>query len=147
ASATPIAYAELFTSLQQKVVDGQENPIANIFAQNYAEVQKYLTFTNHLYTAGALVLNNSWLLSQSPEFQKAVAESAKIAQDYSGPELKKTEAKMIEKIKERMTMNELSKTEFDKFKKMSTDTWNQAAKKIGVDYFNSIKNAIAKMGY
>lgn len=147
AAATPIAYSELFTSLQQKVVDGQENPIANIFAQNYAEVQKYLTFTNHLYTAGALVVNDKWIKSLSPEFQKAIAESAKIAQDYSGPELKKTETKMIEKLKERMTMNELSAEEFGKFRKLSMDTWTEAAKRIGVDYFNSIKDAVAKMGY
>lgn len=147
AAATPIAYAELFTSLQQGVVDGQENPISNIFAQNFAEVQKYLTFTNHLYTAGALVVNDKWVKSQSAEFQKAIAESAKIAQDYSGPELKKTEAKMIDKLKERMTMNELSKAEFDKFRKLSMDTWTEAGKRIGVDYFNSIKNAIEKMGY
>jgi len=147
AAATPIAYAELFTSLQQKVVDGQENPISNIFAQNYAEVQKYLTFTNHLYTAGAFVVNDKWLKGLPADVQKAVAESAKIAQDYSGPELMKTEAKMIEKLKERMTMNELSKEEFDKFRKLSTDTWTEAAKRIGVDYFNSIKDSIAKMGY
>lgn len=147
AAATPIAYAELFTSLQQKVVDGQENPIANIFAQNYAEVQKYLTFTNHLYTAGATVTNDKWLKSLPADVQKAVAESAKIAQDYSGPELVKTEAKMIAKLKERMTMNELSAEEFAKFRKLSTDTWTEAAKRIGADYFNSIKDAIEKMGY
>jgi len=147
AAATPIAYAELFTALQQKVIDGQENPIANIFAQNFAEVQKYLTFTNHLYTAGATLMNDKWFKSLSPEFQKAILESAAIAQAYSAPELAKTEAKMIEKLKERMTMNELSKEEFAKFRQLSMDTWNEAAKRIGVDYFESIKNAVQKMGY
>lgn len=147
AAATPIAYAELFTALQQKVIDGQENPIANIFAQNFAEVQKYLTFTNHLYTAGALIASDKWLKSLSPEFQKAVAESAAISQAYSAPELAKTEAKMIEKLKERMTMNDLSKDEFAKFRKLSMETWNDAAKRIGVEYFESVKNAIQKMGY
>lgn len=43
ASPTPIAYAELFTSLQRKVVDGQENPVSNIFGMNYGEVQTYMT--------------------------------------------------------------------------------------------------------
>ena len=147
-AATPLAFAELFTALQQKVVDGQENPIGNIFAMNYVEVQKYLTFTNHLYTAGGFLINDKWFKSLSPEFQKAVLECAKIAQDYSAPELAKTEAKMIQKLKDNgMVMNELSKEEFDKFRKMSTDTWNEAAKRIGVDYFNSIKNSIEKMGY
>lgn len=147
AAATPIAYAELFTALQQKVIDGQENPIANIFAQNFAEVQKYLTFTNHLYTAGAFIINDKWFKGLPADVQKAVLESAKIAQDYSGPELVKTEAKMIEKLKERMTMNELLPEEFAKFRKLSEETWNEAAKRIGVDYFNSIKDSIQKMGY
>lgn len=147
AAATPIAYAELFTALQQGVVDGEENPIANIFAQNFAEVQKYLTFTNHLYTAGAFIVNDKWLKSLPADAQKAVMESAKIAQDYSGPELMKCEAKMIEKLKERMTMNDLSKEEHAKFKKISMETWDSAAKRIGVPYFNSIKDAIEKMGY
>ena len=147
-AATPIAFAELFTALQQKVVDGQENPIGNIFAMNYVEVQKYLTFTNHLYTAGGFLINDKWFKSLSPEIQKVVLECAKIAQDYSAPELAKTEAKMIQKLKDNgMVMNELSKEEFDKFRKMSTDTWNEAAKRIGVDYFNSIKDSIQKMGY
>jgi TRAP-type C4-dicarboxylate transport system substrate-binding protein len=147
-AATPIAFAELFTALQQKVVDGQENPIGNIFAMNYVEVQKYLTFTNHLYTAGGFLINDKWFKSLNPEIQKAVLECAKIAQDYSAPELARTEAKMIQKLKENgMVMNELSKEEFDKFRKMSTDTWNEAAKRIGIDYFNSIKDAIEKMGY
>jgi len=147
-AATPIAFAELFTALQQKVVDGQENPIGNIFAMNYVEVQKYLTFTNHLYTAGGFLINDKWFKSLSPEIQKTVLECAKIAQDYSAPELAKTEAKMIQKLKDGgMVMNELSKEEFDKFRKLSIDTWNEAAKRIGVDYFNSIKDSIQKMGY
>jgi len=147
-AATPIAFAELFTALQQKVVDGQENPIGNIFAMNYVEVQKYLTFTNHLYTAGGFLVNDKWFKSLSPEIQKVVLECAKIAQDYSAPELAKTEAKMIQKLKDGgMVMNELSKEEFDKFRKLSIDTWNEAAKRIGVDYFNSIKDSIQKMGY
>jgi len=147
-AATPIAFAELFTALQQKVVDGQENPIGNIFAMNYVEVQKYLTFTNHLYTAGGFFINDKWFKSLSPEIQKTVLECAKIAQDYSAPELAKTEAKMIQKLKDGgMVMNELSKEEFDKFRKLSIDTWNEAAKRIGVDYFNSIKDSIQKMGY
>jgi tripartite ATP-independent transporter DctP family solute receptor len=148
AAATPIAFAELFTSLQQGVVDGQENPIANIFAMNYVEVQKYLTFTNHLYTAGGFLVNDKWFKALPADVQKTVLDCSKIAQDYSGPELAKCEAKMIAKLKEGgMQMNELSKEEFAKFRKLSTDTWKEAANRIGVDYFNSIQAAIDKMGY
>lgn len=143
---TPIAYAELFTSLQQGVVDGQENPIANIFAQNYVEVQKYMTLTEHLYTAGGTLVNNEWLLEQTPEIQKAIAESAAIAQAYSGPELKKTEEAMLNRIKEKgMEVIELSDEAKAEFKEASMSTWDEAAKLIGVDYFNTIKDSIEKI--
>ncbi|MEL7647258.1 MAG: TRAP transporter substrate-binding protein [Sedimentibacter sp.] len=143
---TPIAYAELFTSLQQGVVDGQENPIANIFAQNYVEVQKYMTLTEHLYTAGAFIVNDEWLKEQSPEFQQAVEKAAAIAQEYSGPELQKTEEALLKWITDKgMEVIELSDEAKAEFKEISMSTWDEAAEKIGVDYFNSIRESIEKI--
>lgn len=143
---TPIAYAELFTSLQQGVVDGQENPISNIFAQNYVEVQKYMTLTDHLYTAGAFIVNDEWLKEQSPEFQQAVEKAAAIAQEYSGPELQKTEEALLKWITDRgMEVIELSDEAKAEFKEISMGTWDEAAEKIGVEYFNSIRESIEKI--
>lgn len=143
---TPIAFAELFTSLQQGVIDGQENPISNIFAQNYVEVQKYFTYSDHLYTAGGLLVNNEWLLEQTPEFQEAVWESAKVALDYTGPELQKTEEAMMKRITEQgfevVTLSDEAKAELIE---ISKGTWDKAAEIIGVDYFNKIKASIENM--
>ena len=46
----PMDVSELYSSLQQKVVDGQENPISEIYANRFYEVQKYISMTNHVYT-------------------------------------------------------------------------------------------------
>ncbi len=143
-SPTPIAYAELFTSLQQKVVDGQENPISNMFEQNFREVQGYLTLSNHLYTAAAFVVNDEWLKEQTPEFQKAVAESAAIAQAYSGPDLISSEAAMLEYMGQTMEITSLEGPAFEEFKKISMSTWDQAAERIGKDYFEKVKASIEK---
>ncbi len=143
---TPIAYAELFTSLQQGVVDGQENPIANIYAQNYVEVQKYMTLADHLYTAGGTIVNNDWLLEQSPEIQQAVKESAAIAQAYSGPELQKTEEALLKWITDKgMQVTVLSDEAKAEFKEISMGTWDEAAEIIGVDYFNQVRESIEKI--
>jgi TRAP-type C4-dicarboxylate transport system substrate-binding protein len=106
-----------------------------------------MTLTNHLYTAGATVINNDWLLEQSEEFQKAVAESAAIAQAYSYPDLVNTEDKMLEMLRKQMEVIELNEEEMAKFIEISKGTWDEAAKIIGADYFNSIKEAIERMGY
>jgi C4-dicarboxylate-binding protein DctP len=143
-SPTPIPYAELFTSLQQKVVDGQENPIANIFDMNYEEVQNYMTITNHMYTAGALVLNNSWLLEQSAEMQRAVAESMDIANEYTAKETILAENQLLEELGKRIEITYLTDEEFKQFQDLSKTTWDQVAKRIGEEYFNKIRASIEK---
>ena len=54
AAPTPIAWTETYTSLQQGVVDGQENPVSVIIQAKFAEVQKYLTLDGHTYGADFL---------------------------------------------------------------------------------------------
>ncbi len=79
AIGTPIAFTELYSALQQGVVDGQENPIATIRSMNYFEVQKYLSLTFHTYTPGAVMISpklwNSLTNEQKSILQKSVDES------------------------------------------------------------------------
>ncbi|HRV99730.1 MAG TPA: DctP family TRAP transporter solute-binding subunit, partial [Aminobacteriaceae bacterium] len=56
ANPTPMAFGELFSAMQQKVVDGQENPWGTIFLQNFFEVQKYATDTGHVYSPFVLLI-------------------------------------------------------------------------------------------
>lgn len=52
ANPTPLAFSELYIALQQGVVDGQENPLMNIYSSKLHEVQKYISFTGHKYEVG-----------------------------------------------------------------------------------------------
>jgi C4-dicarboxylate-binding protein DctP len=145
ASPTPISYSELFTALQQKVVDGQENPITNIFDSNFGEVQRYLTITNHLYTAGAFSINDSWLKEQSAEFRQAVKESVDIAWAYSQRETKMVESKLLDELKNQMEITYLTDAEFKAFQDACRGSWDKAAERIGVDYFNKVKASMEKI--
>ncbi|MEM6481805.1 MAG: TRAP transporter substrate-binding protein [Pseudomonadota bacterium] len=61
ANPTPMAFSEVFTALQTNVIDGQENPYAQIASAKFQEVQKYLSITGHVYTPGyVLVADNQW---------------------------------------------------------------------------------------
>jgi len=75
ASPTPMAFGELFTALQQKVVDGQENPFTVIYFEKFYEVQKYLSITNHLYDAMPLSASKIWWDSLSPDNQKMIQDA------------------------------------------------------------------------
>ena len=50
ANPSPLALSEVFVALQTGVMDGQENPLAQIYSQKFQEVQKYLSLTGHVYT-------------------------------------------------------------------------------------------------
>ncbi len=75
ASPTPMAFGELYTSLQQGVVDGQENPFVVIDLDKLYEVQKYTSVTNHIYDAMVVVASKKWFDSLPSDLQKMVEDS------------------------------------------------------------------------
>ena len=79
AAATPVAWAEIYTALQTKVVDGQHNPITVINLGKLYEVQKYVTLSNHMAGLYVWVLNDGWFEGLTPEEQVAVKGAAQAA--------------------------------------------------------------------
>lgn len=83
ANPTPVPWSELYMSLSQKIVDGQENPIANIWDIKLAEVQKYTSLTGHIYDAMPLITNLNWFRGLKPEYQSVIETGALLGQNYS----------------------------------------------------------------
>ncbi len=113
ASAVPMAFGELYTALQQGVVDGQENPMNLIYSQRFYEVQKYLSLSGHFYYPRQYITNLNWFNNLSEEHQKIIAEAAKEACDIQREELAKYEIEMKKVLQEKgMEINEVDKTKF-----------------------------------
>lgn len=79
---TPIAYTELYTSLQQGVVDGQDNGIFLSHSAKYYEVQKYYTLTNHIYAPAAFLISEGFYQGLSDEHRAIIDEAAVHARDF-----------------------------------------------------------------
>jgi tripartite ATP-independent transporter DctP family solute receptor len=77
---TPLAFPEVYAAMEQKAIDGQENPLSVILANKFAEVQKYLTITNHQYNPQSLIFSKKiWDTLSAPErkiLQDAALEAA-----------------------------------------------------------------------
>ncbi|MDR1828505.1 MAG: DctP family TRAP transporter solute-binding subunit, partial [Methylobacteriaceae bacterium] len=101
ASAVPMSFTELYTALQQGVVDGQENPLNLIFSQRFYEVQKYLTLSGHFYYPRQYLINEAFYQSLKPEYQKVIAEASKEACDIQRAELVKYEEEMMSVLKDK----------------------------------------------
>ena len=82
ADPTPMAFGELFTAMQQKAIDAQENPYVVIFANKFYEVQDYLSITEHLYSPAPLLVSKTFYDSLPADLQKVVLEAAAEAKDF-----------------------------------------------------------------
>jgi C4-dicarboxylate-binding protein DctP len=78
-SPTPIAWAELYTSLQTGVVDGQENAIATFLIPKLEEVQKYIVLDGHVYSVNTVIINEKWYQSLPADLQEVIQAAQKIA--------------------------------------------------------------------
>lgn len=79
AEVQKIAFNELFLSLKQGVVDGQENPLSVIYFNKYYEAQKYLAMTNHVYNSMNLVISKKVWDTLPEEYQNIITEESKNA--------------------------------------------------------------------
>jgi tripartite ATP-independent transporter DctP family solute receptor len=79
ASAVEVAFEELYLALQQGTVDGQENPINNIAANNIQEVQDVMSMSSHQLNSNLVVINEDKWASLSPEQQAALTAAVESA--------------------------------------------------------------------
>lgn len=100
ANAVPMPFTELYGALEQKAVDGQENPTSTILASKFYEVQKHLVLSKHIYSAWVLLISKKAWDGLSTEEKSAVQEAA-------------TEATQFE----RKTIRAFSETALDELKK------------------------------
>jgi len=103
ANPTPLAFTEVYTALQLGTVDGQENPLAVIYANKFQEVVKNLALTNHLVGFMLIVTNNQQFEKLDPASQQALVKAAKEASLFNDQLLKKSnsaiEAKLFKEMK------------------------------------------------
>lgn len=98
---TPMAWGETFAALQQKVVDGQDNPYMTVYAMKFDEVQKYVTNLRYIFSIEPLVISDSLFESLSDEEKEQVLAAGKAATQASAAFLRAEEAKIKEELTSR----------------------------------------------
>ncbi|MGF9713629.1 TRAP transporter substrate-binding protein [Paenibacillus naphthalenovorans] len=139
ANPTPMSFGELYTALEQKTVDGQENPLSLIYTNNFHEVQKYISITNHMYSPMLLMISEKTWSELSPELQKAVQEAANEARDYERKVSAEQEADLMKKLEEAGV--KLSKPDLAPFVEATKDVHNEFDAEYGADLYKKITEA------
>lgn len=139
-AVTPVAYSELYTALQQKMVDAQENPPSNIVSSKVYELQKYMVMTNHNWTStiaatGPLFWNrisetDRELISRL--MKDAEAEGRKYTQEFAG--------KFIQTVEdaESTTVIYLNDDEMKQFQEQAKTVWPMVEEQMGTEAYNKL---------
>ena len=136
---TPMAFPEVFTALQQGVVDGQENPLSVIMAAKFEQVQKYMTLTAHVYSPALLLMNKASFDKLSPADQKVFLDAAKLAVVATRARVDKDDASGVTELRSKgMSIIE----NFDKaaFVAKLAPVFTQFEKEFGKDKIDAIRN-------
>ena len=129
---TPMAWSETFTALQQRVVDGQDNPYLTVHAMKFHEIQKYITPIRYIFSLEPLIMSEELFQSQSKEMQATITQAGHEASLYSVEYLKKSEENIIKVLKEAgMTITEPANGEKEWIEKATTTVWPKYYDSIG----------------
>ena len=131
ANPTPLAFAELFTALQQGTVDAQENPYELIYTNKFYEVQKNVMETNHIYTPFLAVMNLEFFEGLSPELQDVVMKAAREAIEYQRKVAAEGEQKARAEIAKARPITVFTTEERQKFVDKMAPVHAEAAKLVG----------------
>jgi tripartite ATP-independent transporter DctP family solute receptor len=144
--ANPVAMdvKELYSALEQRVVDGQENPYTVISASRFGEVQKHMSNTGHFFDFIAVVASKKAFDQLKPEYQKAVREAMTATIAYQRKLAAEQEAGKFAELKAKMTYTEITPAAREEMRKASLPVIEDVKKRAGAELVNQVLVEAAK---
>lgn len=127
ANPTPMAFSEVFTALKTNVIDGQENPYAQIASAKFQEVQKYLSITGHVYTPAYVLTSAKHFAKLPKDVQAALEKCGAETQDFVYDTAAQLEVDLLKVIKDAgVEVNEADKAAFIEASKPIYDEFSKS---------------------
>ena len=142
ANATAMAFTEVYNGLQQGVVEGQENPLANIDTMRFYEVQDHMTLTNHAYHGYAAIINQQSWNNLPEDLQEVVAEGFEHGQGVARELTLQDEAGILERISTEIEVRELTEAEQNAFAEASMAVHAEYEEVVTTELLHSVYDAI-----
>lgn len=137
-SATPMSYSELYTALEQGVLDGGENAAGNVLNDKFYEVSEYYSLTRHFRPPGIVAISMTTWNSLSAEQQAALAEEAAALQDYEITLAAEDGAAAIEELRAKgMKINE---ADVAAFRERMVPVYEDFIAKNGAELLDAVQN-------
>ena len=139
ANPAPLTYSELYLALSQGVFDGQENPITNIHASKFYEVQKYISLTYHKYEGKPFTVSEKVWKTLAPDIQKVIKDGAKMYAVENRAMFKESEIKLLEDLKVRGM--KVSTPDLQPFRDATKPVYAEWEQVLGKDFVAKVVNS------
>jgi tripartite ATP-independent transporter DctP family solute receptor len=147
ANALAMDIREVYSAMQQKVIDGHENPYNLILASRFFEVQKYVSNTGHFFDFIAVVANKKVFDGIKPEHQAIIKAEMKKAVNAQRTAAEKADTDALAELQRLgMQYDQLPPTEIAKMREMTAGVVEEIKKRVGPDLVNSVLAEVAKAG-
>jgi len=140
ANPTPMDFAELYSALQQGVVDAQENPPEIIYTSKFYEVQKFLSLTEHANIPSQFILSREYWEKLPADLQEPVLEAAKVSRDYQVALTREANAKLIKDL-EKAGMTIVTDVDKDSFRAGAMEAYTKYEDQIGKELIKAVQEA------
>jgi len=146
ANPTPLPFPEVYAALEQKAIDGQENPVTVINANKLYEVQKFVTLTNHQYNPQSVLVSKKFWDGLSAAEKQIVQDSAQESAKYQREQARGQVAAALDNMKKNgMTVSELAPADQTKFVEKMKPVITKHAGSIGSETVNDLLTELAKL--
>lgn len=132
ANASPFAFGELYTALQQGTYDAMDCPISLYYTNKFYEVQDYLTLTGHVYAATALLVNNDFYNTLPSDLQDLVMEASEEFRTEQRELAQQQDKEFLEQLEtEGMKVNDLTDEQRNAFREAAEPVYTKYEDQIG----------------
>jgi tripartite ATP-independent transporter DctP family solute receptor len=146
ANPTPLPFPEVYGALEQKAIDGQENPISVIAANKFWEVQKHMAITNHQYNPQSVIMSKKVWDALSAADRKIIDEAADEAAQAQRTAARAAVAANLELLKKNgMTVTQFSPTEVAKLREKMKPVITKFSANVGEATVNEMLAELAKL--
>lgn len=140
ANASPYAYGELYSALQQNTFHAQDNPIINTIDMRFYEVQDYLTLSDHMYTSLPVVINANFFNDLPEDLQTIVVESAQEAYEYQREVAGEAAEEAVAFLEDELEINELSDEVKLEFREAMEPVFEQYGEEFGDEIMELVRS-------
>ena len=146
ANPTPMAFPEVYAGLEQKAIDGQENPVTVILANKFYEVQKYLAITNHQYNPQTVIISRKLWDALSADEKSLISGAAIEAGRVQRQVSREQAGAALETLKKNgMEVTELSSAELEKFRAKMKPVIAKHSAIVGTEVVDALMAELAKL--